>query len=338
VNTISDTSIKCTTGSGTAGDYKIKVTNSDGQQFESATELLTYRGIPTLTNVSPNLGPASGGTTITVTGTNFFTGDKIVFGNPSATPYATFDCDNITRVSSTTMTCVTPQKAAGVYDVMVKSSDATTSYRQFTYRAAPVISSVSPSSGVQAGGTSITITGTGIDAQTVVKIGGKSCTGQAFNPNTPLTITCTAPASSVGAQTVELSVLKIDGQSTTFASGYTYTAIPIIKFRVGTVSPTPPNPDEYGSTSTNVTHTFTLENIGEGTSSAISVTVTGTNSAAWFKATDNCQGQQLAPTESCTIQMTFLGGILSAGSYTATLNATAVTGGTTTNDLKGTVP
>lgn len=336
VNTISDSSIKCITRPGEVGSYKVKVTNIDGQQFESTSELFTYRGLPTISSLSPISGPASGGTTLTITGTNFFSGDKIVLGDPNASPYQTFDCNNISRVDSTTMTCVTPAKAARVYDVMVKSSDATTQYKQFTYRPAPVISDVTPSSGVQAGGTSIMITGTGIDAQTVVKVGGKTCTNADFKSNTSLTITCSTPPSSVGAQKVELSVVNIDGQSTTSASGFTYTAVPILKFKVGTISPTPPNPDDYGSTSTNITHTFTLENIGEGTTSAITVAITGTDSAAWIRGTDNCQGQQLAPNANCTIQVTFLGGSLTAGSYTAILNATATSGGTTTNTLKGT--
>ena len=36
--------------------------------------------IPTVTSVSPNTGPTTGGTTITVTGTGFVTGATVVIG------------------------------------------------------------------------------------------------------------------------------------------------------------------------------------------------------------------------------------------------------------------
>lgn len=232
------------------------------------------------------------------------------------------------------MRCTTPAKPAGVYDVRVETIDTTsTIYSKFTYRSPPTISSISPNSGVQAGGTAITITGTNFDASTVVKISGGTCI---YSSNTSTTYTCLTPANPAGS--VVVSVTNSDSQSTSLANGYTYTQTPILEFVVGTESPNPPNPDNYGSTNTNVTHVFTLKNIGEGSSSSIIVSITGTNPGAWIKGTDNCNGATLAPNATCTVQVTFLGGFLSPGSYSAVLNATAPSGGTTTNALQGTIP
>jgi hypothetical protein len=124
----------------------------------------------------------------------------------------------------------------------------------------------------------------------------------------------------------------------TLAGGYTYTAIPILGFVVGSSSPNPPNPDSFGSTTTNVTHTYTVKNTGEGPTTAMTVSIGGTNPGAFLKGTDNCDGMILGIGSSCTIQMTFLGGFLTTGSYSATLQVTATSGGTTTNTLQGSVP
>ncbi|MFZ8934812.1 MAG: hypothetical protein ACO2ZP_13040, partial [Bacteriovoracaceae bacterium] len=98
------------------------------------------------------------------------------------------------------------------------------------------------------------------------------------------------------------------------------------------------NPDDYGSTSTNITHTYTLKNIGDVVSSSINIsTLTGTP-AAWSKGTDTCSGNTLAPAAECTVQMTFLGATLPQGSYSTLLKASATTGGETDNLLQGSVP
>jgi hypothetical protein len=331
VSAVTSTSITCTTNVGSAGSYAIKVTNTDGQFGESASPIFTYRAEPSLTSVSPDSGPLAGGTLLTLTGTNFYTGDKILLGDSNGY----FECNNQQRVSATTMTCLTPgPKAAGAYNVRVQSTDTTsTIFNQFTYRAAPTISTVSPDSGKQAGGTSITVTGTNFAADTVVKVGGKVCT---YVSHTVVAYICTTPQNPAGMAVV--SVVNSDAQSASLVNGFNYTEIPVLEFQVGVSSPNPPNPDNYGPTTTNITHTFTLKNTGEGSSSVISVTITGSNSAAWLKGTDNCEAESLAPGESCTIQVTFLGGFLSSGIYSATLSAAATSGGITTNTLEGEVP
>src|SRR4029077_12347058 len=85
---------------------------------------------------------------------------------------------------------------------------------------APTVSSILPVSGTTAGGTPVTITGTGFLAGATVSLGGTAATGVSVGSST--TITATTPAHAAGA--VNVVVTNSDGQSGTLNNGYTYTS------------------------------------------------------------------------------------------------------------------
>jgi hypothetical protein len=94
---------------------------------------------PTVTAISPNSGTTAGGTTVTITGTNFASGAAVTFGGVAAT--------SVTVVSDTTLRAVTPAHIAGVVDVRVTvGALSATSPGGFTYivvvNTLPVISSI----------------------------------------------------------------------------------------------------------------------------------------------------------------------------------------------------
>src|SRR5204863_1169025 len=98
---------------------------------------------PTISGVIPTSGPTTGGTTITVTGTNFPTasGLTVTFGGTAAT--------SVVVNSSTSATVTSPvHNAAGAVDVVVSSSgQSATLTNGFTYFAAGTplqISTTSP--------------------------------------------------------------------------------------------------------------------------------------------------------------------------------------------------
>ncbi|HSP91478.1 MAG TPA: IPT/TIG domain-containing protein, partial [Vicinamibacterales bacterium] len=66
---------------------------------------------PTVLGISPGSGPASGGTTVTVSGANFAAGAAVSIGSVAAT--------SVTVVSSTSITAVTGAHAAGAAGVTV---------------------------------------------------------------------------------------------------------------------------------------------------------------------------------------------------------------------------
>lgn len=81
---------------------------------------------PTITSISPATGAAAGGDTVTITGTNFTTGTTVTFGGTAGT--------SVAIENDETLTCVTPAKAAGVYDVVVTTAGGTaTEVGGFTY-------------------------------------------------------------------------------------------------------------------------------------------------------------------------------------------------------------
>jgi hypothetical protein len=81
---------------------------------------------PTLTGVAPATGSAAGGTTITMTGTNFTAGMTVTVGGVA--------CTDVTVLSATSATCVTPVGTAGAADVVVDVSGLTATLpASFTY-------------------------------------------------------------------------------------------------------------------------------------------------------------------------------------------------------------
>jgi hypothetical protein len=99
-----------------------------------------------------------------------------------------------------------------------------TSANGYTYSGggstAPTVSSVLPTSGPTAGGTQITITGTGFSLGATVTVGGSTATGVLVNNST--TITATTPAHAAGL--VDVVVTNTTGQSGTKTNAFTYTA------------------------------------------------------------------------------------------------------------------
>ena len=74
--------------------------------------------LPVLTAVDPVTGSEAGGTAVTLTGEDFRAGATVTIGGDAAT--------DVVVVSATTITCKTPAKTAGVYDVTVTNTDGGT--------------------------------------------------------------------------------------------------------------------------------------------------------------------------------------------------------------------
>ena len=96
---------------------------------------------PTITSISPVTGSAAGGTTITITGTDFTGATAVTIGGVAASSF--------TVVNSTTITAVTPAHAAGAASVLVTTATGTNVANSlFTYAATTstiLTSSVNPS-------------------------------------------------------------------------------------------------------------------------------------------------------------------------------------------------
>jgi hypothetical protein len=213
----SGTSITATTPAGSAGPVSVTVTV--GGQSGSLANGFTYVLPPTVSGLSPNSGSTTGGTAVTITGTNFVSGAAVTFGSAAAT--------NVVVVSSTSITATTPAGGVGTVTVTVTNPGALSGSLAsgFTYLVLPTVSGVSPNNGPVAGGTAVTITGTNFATGATVTFGSTAATNVAVVSST--SITATTPAGTAGAVTV---TVKVNGQSGSLSNGFTYNAAVAIGF------------------------------------------------------------------------------------------------------------
>jgi hypothetical protein len=139
--------------------------------------------VPTVKKVTPRRGSTAGGTTVQITGSNFIDVTSVKFGANEATSF--------TVNSATSITAVSPEGTPGPIDVTVGNEGGTSAIGakdRFKYEK-PTVASISPSSGSVAGGTTVTITGTGFaPGATTVEFGTKEATEVQCSSST----TCTA--------------------------------------------------------------------------------------------------------------------------------------------------
>jgi hypothetical protein len=173
---------------------------------------------PRLTGISASSGPATGGTSITITGTGFTGATSVHFGAAAATSFAV--------ASSTSITAVSPAEPGGTVDVTVTNAggtSATSSADRFTFVATPTVTGVSPNSGPLAGGNWVTVSGTHLAATSSVSIGD---TKTGFNVINDESLTVYIPAGE-SSEAVDIRVSSIGGTSArTSADQYIYLAPP----------------------------------------------------------------------------------------------------------------
>ena len=188
---------------------------------------------PTVTGVSPTSGPTGGGTTVTITGTGFTGATAVKFGANNAASYAVN--------SNTQITATSPAGTAGAVDIAVTNNSltsSTSSADQFTYVAAPTVSSISPTSGPAAGGTSVRITGTGFTGATgaaSVKFGSSNAASYTVNSNTQ--ITAISPAGTGAAHVTVTNNSATSATSSADRFAYVALATPTLSASASSASP-----------------------------------------------------------------------------------------------------
>ncbi len=165
---------------------------------------------PTLSGISPQSGPWTGGTTVTLTGTNLENASQVQFGAFNG---------GILSDSDTQITAMSPT-GSGSVNVSVTTPYGTVSNEQFTYipPPPPTLSGISPSSGPRAGGTTVTLTGTNLQFIASVNFGSTYVTPQTISGTQ---VTAIAPP---GSGTVAVFVSGPGGQSNSWS--YTYAQPP----------------------------------------------------------------------------------------------------------------
>jgi IPT/TIG domain-containing protein len=183
----------------------------------SSSNSTPVQSAPTLTSVAPTTGATAGGTAITLTGANFATGATVTVGGASATAVAVN--------GATSITATTPAHAAGPVAVVVTNPDGGSAAlaSAFTYQApAPVfaLTAVSPTHGPEAGGTTVTLTGTAFRVGVGVEF--DTSTASAVTVVNSTTMTATTPAHAAGV--VDVTVVDLDGTRKTLTAAFTFDA------------------------------------------------------------------------------------------------------------------
>ena len=195
------------------GGYSVSVTATDNAGFSgSASFTWTVIG-PVITGVKPSSGGA--GTKVTVDGSGLAGATSVKFGSVAATSFSV-------NAKGTKITVRAPGEAAGTVNIVVTTSEGPTlptASDNFTF-VSPVVTKVSPASGLTTGGTRVTIKGSGFNGATAVDFGSVAAVSFAVNAK-GTQIRVSAPAHSAGV--VDVTVTTPGGTSpTTNADLYTF--------------------------------------------------------------------------------------------------------------------
>ena len=195
---ISNTQLTVVSPPGT-GVVDLTITGVGGTSSTSAADRFSYA--PIVTAIAPNSGDPSGGTTVTVSGSNFTGFTSVNFGNaPGLSP----------TVSGTRLTVVSPP-GTGVVHLTVTGPggiSATTPADFFAY-GEPVVSAVSPADGPPTGGTVVTVTGNNLNGATAVNFGNTPGLNLIAVSDTQLSV-----ISPPGTGKVDVTVKGVAGTST----------------------------------------------------------------------------------------------------------------------------
>ncbi len=213
----SATSITAVAPAGT-GVVDVSVTTPVSTSSPSSADKFTYLPPPTVTKVKVNKGPASGGTSVTITGTALSGATAVSFGANAASQF--------TVSSATSITAVSPPGSSGPVDVSVTTASGTSSISShdvFKYEA-PTIGGVSPANGAAAGGTSIAVTGSGFAigaGATVFEFGKAQATGVECSSTSSCTLV-TPAAKKPGVLDIVAAVGKSKSKKSPPVDQYTY--------------------------------------------------------------------------------------------------------------------
>ncbi|MFG2191693.1 IPT/TIG domain-containing protein [Streptomyces sp. NPDC048639] len=124
---VSDSVITVTAPAHAAGPVSVTVTTAGGSNNGLS---YTFVGVPTITTVAPDEGPETGGTAVTITGTNLGSTSSVTF-DAVAAPFSV--------INSTTLSAVSPPGTGTVDVVVTNAAGSDTETDGFTYVAGPGI-------------------------------------------------------------------------------------------------------------------------------------------------------------------------------------------------------
>jgi phosphodiesterase/alkaline phosphatase D-like protein len=196
--------------------FRVTATNTGGTSSSTDATFTTLPAAPppTVTKLSAKTGPAAGGTSVTITGTNLTGAISVEFGSTSA---------SFTAISATSVTAISPAAPPGtVYVTVVTPSGASPLVAADRFKFTPTVTGVSPNAGATAGKATVTVTGSGFalgTTGTTFRFG----TTRATSVNCTSTTQCAVatPAHASGIVDVVATVTRVASPKVA-ADRYTY--------------------------------------------------------------------------------------------------------------------
>ncbi|WP_330351378.1 IPT/TIG domain-containing protein [Streptomyces sp. NBC_00582] len=223
-----DTTLTATTAAAPAGGITgpVAVTTKGGTSTGGGFAYLAPV-LPAVETVEPPSGPIGGGTEVTITGSGFTGATAVSFGGTPALAFSVSD--------DTTILATAPAHTAAALTVAVTTAAGTASGGSFTYLVpvVPAVGAVTPPSGPTAGGTQVTVTGSGFTGATAVMIAGVPAAAFTVDDDTTLTATTAPAAPASGPVTVTTPAGTASG------AGFAYMApVPVVSGIAPTTGPT----------------------------------------------------------------------------------------------------
>ncbi|WP_379157264.1 IPT/TIG domain-containing protein [Paenibacillus sp. sgz5001063] len=208
----------------TSGTFDVKVVNPDSKEV-IVNGGYTYlapppKAAPTITAITPNTGPATGGTLVYIDGTGIDAGATVKFGTKSV-PIGTYYSATRIRVSSPSSDGI-----FGPVNVTITNTDGqeVNVSGGFTYeKVTPTITAITANNGALAGGEIVYVDGTNFESTMTLTVDGVVVPVNTFYSSTRIRFV--APSRST-AGTVPVVITLQSGTSA--STTYTYNAPPAV--------------------------------------------------------------------------------------------------------------
>ena len=197
----------CTAGTGYDGPTGLGTPNGTGA-FAAPR--------PSITSISPTLGPPAGGTTVTLTGVDFSGATAVAFGVTAASSF--------TVVSGTSVRAVSPS-GTGTVDITVTTpygTSATGSADRFSYSVAPSITSANSTTFTVGSAGTFSVTTTGSPTPAISETGALP-TGVTLTDNGNGTATLAGTPAAGTAASYPITITAANGVTPDATQGFTVT-------------------------------------------------------------------------------------------------------------------
>ena len=196
-----------------AGTVGVSLVTAGGSA--SSSNIFTYAPLPTIASLSTSTGSTSGGTSLTISGTNLSWVTDVSFGGAAAV---------VSTKTATTIVVTTPAHVAESVTVTVSALNGTAAKSSaFTFAPSPTVSAINKSQGPLGGGTVVTLTGTNLSSVAGVSVGGTAATAVSASSSTSLQFTM--PAKTAGTYSI---VVTTPYGSASLSNAFSYLAAPTV--------------------------------------------------------------------------------------------------------------